>query len=308
MARTRRTPPSASAPMRRPGSRASASPRGPAGGQLALRVPGGMCILGTSMMSGTRHGPTTTRRRGTSASSRSPIQTWACTRECELEGTTHAASGMIAGAALAFAVPGPWQHHLALAAVQGLAVGGLALAPDIDHPRATFAWTAGPLSRGVSHLAAVAFGGHRPGLHRIPATAALSGLALWTVGVAHCRPAAWAFGAFLAVLVAGGLIAPGFARQGPVALLAGAGLAWYVVTRDPGAPAWMIALGMGLHIAEDCCTGYGTALLWPFRRRRYLGARARVQRTTHGVSRARKARGGRPAAGRATPAAWWGVW
>jgi len=208
---------------------------------------------------------------------------------------------MIAGAALAFAVPGPWQHHLALAAVQGLAVGGLALAPDIDHPRATFAWTAGPLSRGVSHLAAVAFGGHRQGLHSIPVTAALSGLALWTVGVAHCRPAAWAFGAFLAVLVAGGLIATGFARQGPVALLAGAGLAWYVVTRDPGALAWMIALGMGLHIAEDCCTGYGTALLWPFRRRRYLGARARVQRTTHGVSRARKARGGRPARGRSSP-------
>jgi len=213
----------------------------------------------------------------------------------DMEGTSHAATGLAAGAALAFAQPGPWQHHLAPALVQGLAVAGLALLPDADHPRATFAWTAGWLSRGVSHLVAALFGGHRQGMHSVPVTLALSGLAFWFVRLHPARPAEYAFGAFLAVCTAAGLIATGFARQGAVPLLIGAALAAYVIVKDPGALWWMVALGMGIHIAEDCCTGYGTALAWPFTRRRFLGSKPRQVMTTKGTGRARKAQGGRHA-------------
>jgi membrane-bound metal-dependent hydrolase YbcI (DUF457 family) len=225
----------------------------------------------------------------------------------DMEGTTHAATGWLAGAALAFTAPGPWPHHLVPALVQGAVVGGLALLPDADHPRATFAWTAGFASRGVAHLVSVLFGGHRQGMHSLPVTAALTGLAAWFVWLHPVRPAQWAFGAFLAVCVAAGLIATGFARQGVIPLAIGAGLAWYVVAREPSALVWMLPLGMGIHIAEDECTGYGCALLWPFTRRRFGGslpgirrpAAARRVMTTKGVrSRSGKAAGGRHVRGR----------
>jgi len=214
----------------------------------------------------------------------------------DMEGTTHAASGLAAGLAIGLAAPGPWQHRLGPALVQGLVVAGFALLPDADHPRATFAWTGSWITRGVAHLIAVLFGGHRQGMHSVPVTALLTGLAAWLVWLHPVRPAQYVAGAFTAVCVAGGLIATGFARQGFIPLAIGGAVAGYVVLKDPAALAWMLPLGMGIHIAEDCCTGYGCGLLWPITRRRFLGSKPRVVLSTKRArSRPGKARGGRPA-------------
>jgi len=79
-----------------------------------------------------------------------------------------------------------------------------------------------------------------------------------------------ATGAVVAMLIAAGLGATGFAR-GWTALGIGGLSAYAVLHFVPGALWWMVALGMSMHIAEDMCTGHGVTLLWPVYRKRIGG-------------------------------------
>jgi membrane-bound metal-dependent hydrolase YbcI (DUF457 family) len=184
-----------------------------------------------------------------------------------MEGTTHAATGILAGAGAGVLLHAGLPHD----ALYGVLAGGLALLPDADHPKASFAYAAGPVSKGTAHLVTWLFGGHRQGMHSIPVTLtwvlATEVLAVWVPTRAGMGFIAF----FLAFCVAAGLRATGITRHASVALVAGCGIAGAAMWFDPGALWWLFALGMGLHIAEDETTGHGCALWWPFSRRRVGG-------------------------------------
>jgi membrane-bound metal-dependent hydrolase YbcI (DUF457 family) len=185
-----------------------------------------------------------------------------------MDGSTHAATGFLAGAGIGlFALHSGLPHGL----MYGAVTAGLALLPDSDHPQASFANAAGTLSHGISHIVAVLFGGHRYGMH------SLFGIALAATATQACAvwwPNHWALGslaAVLAICVAAGLNATGFARYGLSGLLWGsvlAGLAVYLIRPELW---WLVILGMGLHIIEDEFSGHGCAIFWPISRRRFGG-------------------------------------
>jgi membrane-bound metal-dependent hydrolase YbcI (DUF457 family) len=198
--------------------------------------------------------------------------------EGDMEGTTHAATGFLLGAGIGL-LTSAGHAHGALAVTEGVGhdvlygvlTAGFALLPDADHPKATFAYAAGWLSHGISHLVAVLFGGHRQGMH------SLFGVGVAAAGTAACTlwwPNHWALGClagFLAICIAAGLAATGFVRRPAERLLAGCALAAVAVVYVRGDLWWLVALGMALHIFEDEFTGHGCALLWPFTSRRFGG-------------------------------------
>jgi membrane-bound metal-dependent hydrolase YbcI (DUF457 family) len=215
-------------------------------------------------------------------------------RECcrpkkvdEIEGTTHATTGLLLGAGIgALSMVGTHAHGAAVGAEVGRALlygaltAGFALLPDADHPKATFAYSAGALSHGTSHVVAAAFGGHRQGFH------SLFGIGLMTLVTASCAswwPNRWALGGlalFIAVCVVAGLKASGFMRHasrrdsfGDSARRAviGCGIAALAVIYVRADLWWLVALGMALHVFEDEFSGHGCALLWPFLNRRFGG-------------------------------------
>jgi membrane-bound metal-dependent hydrolase YbcI (DUF457 family) len=212
--------------------------------------------------------------------------------EGDMEGTTHAATGLLLGAGIGLLTTGPLRgtgtvHDLAVAhavgrdLLFGAMTAGMALLPDADHPDATFAYSAGAVSHGISHVIAVLFGGHRQGMH------SLFGIAFWSAAAEACAvwwPNRWALGflaAFLAICIVAGLKATGFMRHGGRGhryhggalrrALVGCGIAALAVTYARADLWWLVALGMALHILEDEFSGHGCALLWPFTRRRFGG-------------------------------------
>jgi membrane-bound metal-dependent hydrolase YbcI (DUF457 family) len=195
-----------------------------------------------------------------------------------VEGATHAATGFVLGtgigllthAGVAHGDLGAWAgigHDV----MYGVVTAGLALMPDSDHPQASFAHAAGVLSHGLSHIIAVMFGGHRQGMHSI------FGVGLVSFGMLACTrlwPNHWSLGvmaAVLAICIAAGLGAIGFARHGLEAVTFGAILSALAVVAIRSDLWWLTALGMALHIFEDEFSGHGCALLWPFTRRRFGG-------------------------------------
>jgi len=154
----------------------------------------------------------------------------------------------------------------------GLVTAGAALLPDSDHPQASFAHSAGPLSHGISHVVAVLFGGHRYGMHSFFGIG-LMALVTEALGV-WLYPSHIALGilaALLAMCTAAGLAATGFARHGLEALLLGCGVAAVAVVYARPDLWWLVAMGMALHILEDEFSGHGCALFWPISRKRVGG-------------------------------------
>jgi membrane-bound metal-dependent hydrolase YbcI (DUF457 family) len=207
--------------------------------------------------------------------------------EGDMEGTTHAATGLLLGAGLGLLTSTPHAHGIAVAGnighdlLYGALVAGFALLPDADHPKATFAYSAGALSHGASHLVAVLFGGHRQGFH------SLFGIGLMALVTASCAdwwPNRWALGGlalFIAVCVVAGLKATGFLTHGGHGrnrhhgslrrALTGCGIAALAVVYARPDLWWLVAAGMALHILEDEFTGHGCALFWPVSRKRFGG-------------------------------------
>lgn len=228
-----------------------------------------------------------------------------------MEGTTHAATGLLLGAGVGLATSIPHAHGAQLGQNIGhdlmyaFLVAGAALLPDADHPKATFAYTAGPISHGLSHVVAVLFGGHRQGLHSF---AGIGAMIFTTLALGTWWPNHWCLGilaGFLAMLLAGGLAATGFARHGLEALVIGCVLAGVAVVTVRADLWWLVALGMALHILEDEFTGHGCALFWPASRKRIGGdgkqpARRRAPSSTWreaGEQRRQGHRGRRPQSG-----------
>jgi len=195
-----------------------------------------------------------------------------------VEGATHAATGLVLGMGVGLLTSVPHAHGIQVAdnigrdLLFGLVTGGAALLPDSDHPQASFAHSAGPLSHGISHVVAVLFGGHRQGMHSL-AGIGLMALVTEALGV-WLYPSHVALGilaALLAMCTAAGLAATGFARHGLEALLLGCGVAAVAVVYARHDLWWLVAMGMALHILEDEFSGHGCALFWPVSRKRVGG-------------------------------------
>jgi membrane-bound metal-dependent hydrolase YbcI (DUF457 family) len=208
--------------------------------------------------------------------------------EGDMEGTTHASTGLLLGAGVALLTSiGTHAHGAAVGGeigrdlLYGVLVAGFALLPDADHPKATFAYSAGALSHGTSHLVAVLFGGHRQGFHSLFGIAVMS---LITASCADWWPNKWALAGlalFIAVCVVAGLKATGFLTHGGRGrrhasgslrrTVIGCGVAALAVVYARPDLWWLVAMGMALHVLEDEFSGHGCALLWPVSRKRFGG-------------------------------------
>lgn len=196
-------------------------------------------------------------------------------------GTTHAATGLLAGVAVATLAGG----HGSDLFICGAVGAGAALLPDLDAPRSTIGQSLGPVTDRTARLLAAASratyratgtardlaegrdGGHRYLTHTLPAAAAAGVLA----GLIALHP--WG-----AALVVGALAALGLGciwreiggesrrdAASTVAVVA-VGMALATVVLPGGAP-WLIglttAVGALVHILGDWLTRHGVPLAWP---------------------------------------------
>lgn len=196
-----------------------------------------------------------------------------------MEGSTHAATGLLLGAGVGLLTSVPHVHGIQVAdnigrdLMFGVLTAGFALLPDADHPKASFAYAASGLSHGLSHLIAALFGGHRAGMH------SFFGIGLAAAATAACTlwyPNHWSLGIFVllaAICVAAALHATGFARRRFVPFLVAVAVVGTAVASPQIRPSmwWLVAMGMALHVLEDEFSGHGCALLWPLSRRRFGG-------------------------------------
>ncbi|MGH3502550.1 MAG: metal-dependent hydrolase [Nocardioidaceae bacterium] len=177
-----------------------------------------------------------------------------------MRGHTHALTGLAAGAAALPLVPvtgGAGQLGWIVA------VAGMALLPDLDHPESTAARTWGPATRLLAHGLGAAAGGHRGGTHDpilAPLTfAGLAWAASWTL-TGRVIVLAVAIGLALAACR---LIVPGHEHASAVVNLglSGAG-GWWLATHSgtPGCLPVAVGLGVLVHIAGDALTGTGIPL------------------------------------------------
>jgi membrane-bound metal-dependent hydrolase YbcI (DUF457 family) len=196
-----------------------------------------------------------------------------------VDGGTHAATGAIAGLGLALLTGASLRHTMpveeqaARDVLFAALTAGFALLPDADHPKASFAYSAGGLSHGLSHILARLFGGHRGGMHSVFGIALF---ALLSEAAAVWAPNRWALGilaAVMAMCIIAGLVATGFARHSSGTLVLGCAIAGVSVALPAvRADIWLlVAVGMAVHVLEDEFTGHGCALLWPVSFRRIGG-------------------------------------
>jgi membrane-bound metal-dependent hydrolase YbcI (DUF457 family) len=196
-----------------------------------------------------------------------------------VDGGTHAATGAIAGLGLALLTGASLRHTMPVAEQAGRDIlfaaltAGFALLPDADNPKASFAYSAGGLSHGLSHILAKLFGGHRGGMHSLFGIALFAAL---TELAAVWRPNNVALGilaAVMAMCIIAGLVATGFARHTFGTLVVGCAVAGVAVALPAvRVDLWfLVAAGMAVHVLEDEFTGHGCALLWPVSFRRIGG-------------------------------------
>ncbi len=187
-------------------------------------------------------------------------------------GHTHALSGFAAAAATL-----PWAPvHGATAQIGWLAVwGGMAMLPDLDHPRSTVARMWGPFTSTPARAIGILARGHRGGTHDALVAPLIFGAL--AAGAAH-YPASRLLVLALAIGLA--LRACAFAIPGRTESTAVGnavlswGAAWLLIHHGAGGPAWLplaVAGGVLVHIAGDALTDHGVPvpLTWISQRRRF---------------------------------------
>lgn len=187
-------------------------------------------------------------------------------------GHTHALTGFAAGAAALPLVP-----VSGLAGQVGwiVAVGGMALLPDLDHPQATATRTWGPATKLVAHGLGAVTGGHRGGTHDpLLAPLVFAGLAFLAGLTLPGRVVLFAAAIGLAISACH-LAIPD--RPGGSAALnvAASGLGGWWLATHADAFGWLpfaVGLGVFTHIVGDLLTDSGVPLplTWATARSRRL--------------------------------------
>lgn len=172
-------------------------------------------------------------------------------------GHTHVISGVALGAATVSVAP-----------VRGLAgqcawiavTAGMAMLPDLDHPRSTVARMWGPVTAAVAHGIRWAARGHRGGTHDIVVAPLAAILVTWLASQHQ-----WTQGLVLAVATGLVLRSIAFAIPGQDALSAAvnlglSGAAAWLFLEHGAAPSWLpwaVGLGVAVHILGDAVTDKG---------------------------------------------------
>ncbi|MFD6096899.1 metal-dependent hydrolase [Nocardiopsis flavescens] len=199
-------------------------------------------------------------------------------------GTSHAATGVLTGAAVGTLLG----SHVADPFICAAVGAGAALLPDLDEPGSTVGRSLGVATEGVSRLLRAASrrvyeatgtareleagkdGGHRHLTHTVPAVLVFGALA-W--GLAALAPLGTGLVVFSMAALGLGTVARAMTKVGPlrkrrlaasvIALLVAAG----AVFADGGA-AWLVgltvAVGALTHVLGDWLTRSGVPLAWPF--------------------------------------------
>lgn len=198
-------------------------------------------------------------------------------------GSSHAATGLLTGAAVGVLLGSHVSDPLICAAVGA----GAALLPDLDEPGSTVGRSLGVATEGVSRLLRSASstvyaatgteyelragkdGGHRHLTHTLPAVVVF-GLVAW--GLSAVAPLGVGLVVFAMSALGVGAVARSLKVLGPLrhrklgALVAAGLAALGAVTADGGAP-WLIgvtvAVGSLTHILGDWLTRSGVPLAWP---------------------------------------------
>ena len=178
-------------------------------------------------------------------------------------GRTHTLTGLAAGAVTLPALPAGAGVVDQVGWV--LAVGGMTMLPDLDHPQATIARMWGPVTVATARGVAWVAGGHRNGTHDLLIAPLVFGLLAWaglltTVGTVVVV----AVTAGLA-LRAASIAIPGDLEEHPLINAAlSFGSAWWVVASGYAVPEWLpyaVVLGVLVHIAGDAITHGGAPVL-----------------------------------------------
>ncbi|NTW42471.1 MAG: metal-dependent hydrolase [Cellulomonadaceae bacterium] len=190
-------------------------------------------------------------------------------------GKHHAVSGAAAWVAVTSTAP----FTLGLAPLPRASVligtactAGAALLLDSDHHSSTFARSGGAVTRVIATAAEGLSGGHRHGLHSLPAVAALTvGTAFvgrWFTVVPYLGRIPAGSALVFLVLVALMMKVIGLQRRGIVALWVSAAILVLGVLRfAPEEMAWLplsVLIGSIVHLLGDALTTAGIPLLWPW--------------------------------------------
>ena len=183
-----------------------------------------------------------------------------------MEGHSHALSGLVTGAAA-----GLYVLHLPLpqtALLAGLTAGAAVL-PDIDSAGSTIARSFGFLTRAFAWCVSRICGGHRHGSHSLIGVAVFTALAWLAVAYRADLPARIALGAFLALIIAGGLIALRLGGHRADALAVAGAVAMVLSGTGLSLVALATGLGCAVHLLGDGLTVEGVPLLLPLSKRHF---------------------------------------
>lgn len=187
-------------------------------------------------------------------------------------GRTHATSGAVSFLVVlpGFGLLGVDASGVTVIAGVIAATGG-AMLPDLDHPHATVAQSAGPASRAIATGVSLISGGHRNGTHSVLGIVVFTGIGalfnivggLW-LGLWLAFLFAVATTALRLKMVRPTVLHTAVCLAGGAALVTTSALEAFPIGVLPAA----VGVGVVAHLAGDILTREGCPLLWPLSRRR----------------------------------------
>lgn len=187
-------------------------------------------------------------------------------------GYSHATSGAVAWLAVGPVAAGLLGQQLGPTelAAGAVACAGAALIPDLDHPKATIAYTFGPVSHAVARGVALVAGGHRQMTHSLLFAVGF-GLLCQAVAFAGTTPALILMFLFAAFAFRGMNIVPPKTKSSvkSIVVIAEAALLTYAMLQFMPGSWWWLGLagflGCVVHCLGDTCTPEGVPWAWPAR-------------------------------------------
>lgn len=179
-----------------------------------------------------------------------------------MRGYSHAASGLVAGAAAGLILHKSLGQDIALSGL----TAGMALLPDMDTAASCASRSLGPVSGAVAYVIRKGSGGHRHFSHSALGVGAFTGAAFLAGHFRHDLGGKAGLGLLLTVAVAGALDALHFTKAaGHLDDLAGVAVAAAVVFLGWGLALipLAVAVGTSAHLLGDCLTVQGCPLLLP---------------------------------------------
>ena len=192
-------------------------------------------------------------------------------------GTSHATSGALGWLLIAPPLAAATDTTLSIPVLAAgtIVTAGAALLPDLDHPKATIAYTLGPVTHGLAKATNLIFGGHRQGTHTL----------LFAIGAGLVTFAASKFSDVAMILIMFAMSALAIRALHLVPPRTSHNVKGLVVAAEAGAITWLlwqyspgdwslflgfaVFLGCFLHCVGDTCTPEGVPWFRPMTKKRF---------------------------------------